>query len=54
MNLDDEILGTFGKFGKAVGETEWTHGLACPNEDTLYAAEELNYRMDKITVQAGH
>jgi DNA-binding beta-propeller fold protein YncE len=54
LNLNDEILGTFGRFGKAVGETEWTHGLACPSEDTLYAAEELNYRMDKITVQPVH
>ena len=50
VSLDDKILGEFGKFGKAPGEFEWTHGLACPGENTLYAAEELNYRMDKITV----
>ena len=54
LNLEDQILGVFGKFGKAVGETEWVHGLACPNENLLYAAEELNYRMDRITVQPSH
>ncbi len=34
--------------------TGWTHGIACPDENTIYAAEELNYRVQKFTVQPSH
>jgi hypothetical protein len=33
------------------GQFGWTHGVACPSENTLYAAEELNYRVQKLEVQ---
>jgi hypothetical protein len=51
MDLNGNALGAFGKEGKMAGQFGWTHGVACPNENTLYAAEELNYRVQKLEVQ---
>ena len=50
LSLDGKILGWFGKWGKMPGEFEWVHGLACPNESTVYAAEELNWRVEKLVL----
>jgi hypothetical protein len=52
FDLSGNALGAFGKEGKMAGQFGWTHGIACPNESTLYAAEELNYRVQKLEVQA--
>jgi DNA-binding beta-propeller fold protein YncE len=54
FDLDGNLLGEFGKFGKLAGMTGWTHGITCPDENTIYAAEELNYRVQKFTVQPSH
>jgi len=51
FDLNGNALGAFGKEGKTAGQFGWTHGVACPNENTLYAAEELNYRVQKLEVQ---
>jgi DNA-binding beta-propeller fold protein YncE len=51
FDLSGNALGAFGKEGKMAGQFGWTHGVACPNENTLYAAEELNFRVQKLEVQ---
>ena len=51
MDLNGNALGAFGREGKLAGQFGWTHGVACPDENTLYAAEELNYRVQKLEVQ---
>jgi len=51
MTLDGKVLGTLGGAGKTLGEFGDIHGLACPNENTVYAAEELNWRVQKITIE---
>jgi hypothetical protein len=51
FDLSGKLLGTMGKFGKVPGMFDWVHGVACPDEHTVYAAEELSFRLDKLTVR---
>lgn len=48
LNLDGKVLGWFGNVGKAPGNTGGLHGLACPDENTIYTAEFLNWRVQKF------
>ncbi len=48
LSLDGKILGMFGESGHDVGQFSWTHGLACPGENTLFVADMNNWRMQKI------
>jgi DNA-binding beta-propeller fold protein YncE len=50
LDLDGKLIGTMGKFGRVPGSFDWVHGIACPDEHTVYAAQELSWRLDKITV----
>ena len=51
LDLDGKLLGTMGKFGRVPGTFDWVHGIACPDEHTVYAAQELSWRLDKIAVE---
>ena len=31
-----------------MGQFSWTHGLACPSENTLYVADMNNWRVQKL------
>jgi DNA-binding beta-propeller fold protein YncE len=48
MTLDGKILGVIGGPGRQLGQFGWVHELACPSENTLYAAELLNWRVQKL------
>jgi DNA-binding beta-propeller fold protein YncE len=48
MDLDGNILGVFGKAGKQLGQFGWVHEITCPSENTLYVAELLNWRVQKL------
>jgi sugar lactone lactonase YvrE len=48
LSLDGKILGMFGESGHDMGQFSWTHGLACPSENTLYVADMNNWRVQKI------
>jgi DNA-binding beta-propeller fold protein YncE len=50
MDLDGKILGVFGKAGKQLGQFGWVHEIACPSENTLFVAELLNWRVQKLTL----
>ena len=45
---DGKILGTLGKSGHELGQFNWVHGLACPDENTLYVADMNNWRVQKL------
>jgi hypothetical protein len=51
VDLDGKVLGQMGKFGRVPGTFDWVHGIACPDEHTVYAAQELSWRLDKIAVE---
>jgi hypothetical protein len=42
---------TLGKFGKVPSLMDWVHAVACPDQRTLYAAQELSFRLGEINVQ---
>ena len=48
LTLDGKIVGMFGESGHDMGQFNWTHGLACPSENTLYVADMNNWRVQKI------
>ena len=46
--LEGEVLGVVGHAGRMLGEFSGVHGLACPSEDLLFAAETSNSRVQKL------
>ena len=54
LTLDGKVLGMFGKSGKQLGQFGWIHEIACPSETELYVAELLNWRAQKILLEAAH
>lgn len=51
LDLTGKIVGQMGRLGRLPGWFDSVHSLACPDEKTLYLAEEFSYRFDKIVVQ---
>lgn len=50
LSLDGKVLGVLGKSGKQLGQFGWIHEIACPSENTLYVAELLNWRVQKLVL----
>jgi DNA-binding beta-propeller fold protein YncE len=50
VTLDGKVLGTVGEAGKQLKQFGWIHEISCPSENTLYVAELLNWRMQKLTL----
>ena len=51
LSLDGKVLGVLGKSGKQPGQFGWIHEMACPSENELYAAEILNWRVQKLILE---
>lgn len=51
LDLTGKVLGTYGHMGRAPGTVDWVHAIACPDEKTVYVAEELGWRLDKLVGQ---
>lgn len=54
LSLDGKVLGVLGRTGKLPGEFGWIHEIACPSENELYVAELLNWRVQKLILEATH
>jgi len=54
LDLDGNILGEFGKSGKLLGQLGWVHEISCPTENTLFVAELLNWRIQKLMLHPTH
>lgn len=50
LDLSGKVLGTFGKLGRLPGWFDSIHALACPDDKTLYLAQEFSYRFDKVVL----
>ncbi len=50
LTLDGKLVGMLGKVGRQPKEFGWIHQIACPSENELYAAEILNWRVQKLTL----
>ncbi|HEY3918640.1 MAG TPA: peptidyl-alpha-hydroxyglycine alpha-amidating lyase family protein [Stellaceae bacterium] len=53
LTLDGKLVGMLGKAGKQLKQFGWIHGMACPNENTLFVAEILNWRVQKLILHPG-
>jgi DNA-binding beta-propeller fold protein YncE len=51
LTLDGNVLGVFGATGHGPGQFGWIHQIACPSENVLFAAELLNWRVQKLILQ---
>ena len=51
LALDGKVLGVLGTTGHGLGQFGWIHELACPSENVLYAAELLNWRVQRLTLE---
>ncbi len=51
LTLDSKVLGMFDASGHGPGQFGWIHELACPSENILYAAELLNWRVQRLTLE---
>ena len=54
LSLDGKVLGVLGESGKQLKQFGWVHEIACPSERDLFVAELLNWRVQKLTLEAGH
>jgi 6-bladed beta-propeller len=48
LSLDGKVLGVLGSSGRQMKQFGWIHEMACPSENTLYVAELLNWRVQKL------
>ena len=48
MTLDGQVVGMFGQTGRQMKEFGWIHEMDCASENTLYVAEILNWRVQKL------
>jgi sugar lactone lactonase YvrE len=51
VELDGKVLGVIGKSGRELKEFSGAHGLACPSENLIYAAETANWRVQKLILR---
>jgi DNA-binding beta-propeller fold protein YncE len=51
LTLDGKVLGVIGHTGRQAGEFGWVHEIACPSANTIYVAELLNWRVQKLTLE---
>jgi hypothetical protein len=50
LSLDGKVLGVLGESGKQLKQFGWIHEIACPSENTLFVAELLNWRVQKLVL----
>ena len=48
MTLDGKVVGVVGRSGRQLKEFGWIHEIACPSENTIFVAELLNWRVQKL------
>jgi DNA-binding beta-propeller fold protein YncE len=53
LTLEGQVLGVLGSSGRQLKQFGWIHELACPSENEIYAAEILNWRVQKLNLHPG-
>jgi hypothetical protein len=48
LNLDGQILGVLGAFGKLPGELDYVHSIAIDSTGAIYVVEIKNWRVQKF------
>jgi len=50
LNLEGQVLGVLGEFGKAPGKFDFAHHLAVDSAGSIYVAEIKNWRVQKFAI----
>ena len=50
LTLEGQVLGMIGKAGRQPKQFGWIHELSCASENEIYAAEILNWRVQKLVL----
>jgi DNA-binding beta-propeller fold protein YncE len=53
LSLEGKVLGVLGHGGRPLKQFGWIHEMACPSENTLFVAELLNWRVQKLELHPG-
>ena len=53
-SLQGKLLGLLGESGRQLKQFGWIHEIACPSENELCVAELLNWRVQKLILEASH
>ena len=51
VNLEGQVLGTYGQYGKIPGRFDFVHHMAVDSSGAIYAAEIKNWRVQKFAWQ---
>src|SRR5712672_649307 len=51
LSLEGKVLGMLGQSGKQLKQFGWIHAMACPSQNVIYAAELLNWRVQKLILK---
>ena len=51
LTLEGKVIGMLGQSGKQLKQFGWIHAMACPSENVIYAAELLNWRVQKLILK---
>jgi DNA-binding beta-propeller fold protein YncE len=51
VNLEGQVLGTYGQYGKIPGRFDFVHHIAVDSTGAIYAAEIKNWRVQKFAWQ---
>jgi len=54
LSLQGKLLGLLGESGRQLKQFGWIHEIACPSENELCVAELLNWRVQKLILEASH
>ena len=52
VSLEGKVLGVIGRSGRELKSFSGAHGLACPSENEIYAAETSNWRVQKLMLRS--
>jgi hypothetical protein len=48
LNLDGQVVGVFGSYGKSPGKLDFAHNIAVDSHGAIYVAEIKNWRVQKF------
>jgi DNA-binding beta-propeller fold protein YncE len=51
LNLDGQVLGVLGSYGRTQGKLDFAHHLAVDSEGSIYVAEIKNWRVQKFAAK---
>ena len=54
FNGQDQLVQTFGCYGKGDGQFDWPYGLAFNEENQIYVSDYRNHRIQKLTIRGDY